>query len=177
MPDLLEEERTTCHHLGNGHGPVNDEEIIALAVFTSTPKNGRKLVADSFPRKQLITGNLSLARRSYTSTAEFTSHVLEPAITRGEVVEGASWALVSDIRRCVVVAPDPEKLDQLVRGVCVLDIVTAGDHEGHAALKFATLPARTPERRIGTLRTMIREQLAERFSEIGTCEAVWAIAS
>jgi hypothetical protein len=170
------DEQTTCHHLGNGPGPVRDDEVVVLAVFANTNRVNGKLTGDSFRNSQLKRGELSLARRQHTNKQEFIACVLTPGAAREGQSEGGCTANVCDIRQKVLIAPDVAAPELTVRAICVLDMVVPGDHEGHAALKYAELPGQIPERRLGSLRAMIREQLAEQFSDIATCDEIWAVA-
>jgi hypothetical protein len=161
------EEGETQHHLGAGHGygPVRDEEGVLFAVFSANTRTGDHLTGDLFSNNQLKNGELSVARRSYTTAAEFHRRVVAPAEASNGSFMGVARAWVGDLRK-VVIKVDPLRPESTVRAICVIDRVSELDYDGHAALKYADLPGPIAPGRLGALRSIIREDLASRFEEI-----------
>ena len=160
-------EAITQHHLGigHGHGPVRLNEVVLLAVFERTPREEDHLIATTFPRGQLIRGEISLARRAHTTRATFDERViqvLEPNFGKCLGVARASAAALRAIRFEI-----PGTLPIAGgRAICVLDKVGSGDHDGHAALEYSEAINRLTEKQKSRYRPLIHADLAEAFGKI-----------
>ena len=178
MEDCADEKQTQ-HHLGAAHGfgPVMSEETVAFAVSAKTPTDKNCLLMTSFETKQLKRKEQSVARVKYTTADDFNSFVVQP-IEKGDKFEGVATALVADIR----LIPYGRQASDKCRGICVIDRVDQGMHDGHAALCFgdkepADLPETTKarERKLADFRREVMSDLAEKFGPISTINAVrWA---
>ena len=94
------EENSTQHYLGpgHGHGPVASEEVVLFAVFERTDRDGNRLKATTFKTKELVRSNLSLARLTHTTRADFEKYVAEPLRPILGPVIGIARAEVADLR-------------------------------------------------------------------------------
>lgn len=157
-----ERELTTNHFKCSGHGPLHDTESVAIVVFDENLKIGNKLTLEQFPSKKLNRGELSLARISFTTLDDIDAYVIGPDRNREATAIGASTAIVRDIRSIAAIVDGLHPL-KIVRGVCVIDKVVSGDHDGHAAFQSCgDHDGLTPPQR-GKLRHRIAADLAEKF--------------
>jgi hypothetical protein len=121
-----EEEKTTQHYLGGvgGIGPVHSDETVLFAVFDDTPmdKGAGRLWKEAFPTKQLVRSEVSLARKLYTSAAEFLARVVQPATERHGQLIGIARARVRELRALTFVIPT-SKPSKSARAFCVIDKV------------------------------------------------------
>jgi hypothetical protein len=108
----------------------------------------------------------------HTSKADFCALVVDPGEQENGPLVGVARAQVRAIRE-VVVRVDPNKPESAIRGICVIDKVTKHDYDGHAALRLADFPAGISEGRLGKLRTIVREDLAKKFSDIVSLDAAY----
>jgi hypothetical protein len=157
-------ERITQHLKNGGHGIVVDDEVVIFVVFDGMVEVGGKLSRKHFNTKKIRDGDLSLARQRYTTMNDISTFVIEPARKAGLVLNGAVVAQVDKLRSIARTQPPAG----LLRGVCVIDRVEDGDHDGHAALigcadQKASL---TNEQTLGKFRGQIALDLAEKFSEV-----------
>ena len=163
-------EIATQDSLGIGPGPVLPTEQLVLAVFQGAPINGSMLAPTAFDNKQLVKGDVSLARVSYTTRAMFDAQVVAPKAPDkliGVVICEAATLRALDV-------PNPTNPTvQRIRSVCVIDKIVAGDHEGHAALEYTedqTLITNGGTR--GKLRLLIAAQLAHAFGNVVSPDTV-----
>ena len=165
---------------GIGHGVVGDGEEVALVVYRP-PTKGMTLVAtiedSDFPRDPLVRMNLSLARLQHTSLATIISEVVDE---RGgeRFCVGAAVAKVCELRE-IEVNYAPNGLASRVSGkaFCVVDLVEAGDHEGHSALGYSDLvnqssPLKPPQR--AQVRNNLRRDLRDAFATIYALESIFS---
>jgi hypothetical protein len=165
-------EQTTQHHRGpgHGHGCVQSDELLVMAVFQSTKTIGGRLAPTAFRNADLHRGNVSLCRLRYTTRQIFEAEVV------------ASRAATDPLRGVVVCtayilrglhipyATPPTQM----RAVCVLDKVEPDDHDGHAALEYCeTQQDITNQQTKGLLRGEIAVVLASAFGEIRTPDSVF----
>jgi hypothetical protein len=160
-------EAATQHHMGeeHGHGPLSAEEVVVLAVFEKTAHEGNRLIATTFPVKQLNRGEISLAREMYTTSDTFESEVVRPAQKNWGDLVGVARVDVGTLRNIPYeIAGSAPVLRG--RGVCVLDRVVPGDHDGHAALEYSESLDRLSDKQRGIIRSRINGDIAEAFGEI-----------
>jgi hypothetical protein len=100
-PQHCAEEQQTQHYLGNGHGhgPVQDDEIMLLAFFEkSSGQADGKVTQDAFPNKQLIRGEVSLARHTHTCATDFQQQVVQPLTSSLGQLTGVASAVTQAVR-------------------------------------------------------------------------------
>jgi len=171
-----QDERVSQHHKASGHGPVKDDEYVIFVVFDSNVQIGKKLSERDFSTKKIAKGDLSLARKAYTTINDAQECVIQPALDRGQKVSGASVALTRSLRsiKAPIEGLTPVKY---ARGVCILDRVENDDHEGHAALRSCRDEgALTPKQR-GKLRALIAADLAEKFDVLQAIADVFTLSA
>jgi hypothetical protein len=168
-----------CHHhlgAGAGPGPLLAAELLIFAVFSAQVRVGARLTNKDFPTKSLKRGDLSLARHAHTSWATFRDNVLTPG-QRLLPIQGLAISEAGMLRGLIA------ELDSVVppkrlRSVCVLDKVEAGDHDGHAALKYCSEEAALNERtERPVVRAQIQAELAATFSEVRAVSSLYSEAS
>ena len=169
-------EATTQHFKGTppGHGPVDDSETVALAVFRDTPYNVLtcRLLPAAFPTNRLFSYDLSLARVSHTDWLTFQMRVVADA----DNFVGMSCATGSDIRRITYESTSQPAFKG--RGVCLADKVVAGDHDGHAALGWGASDAGLSMKQKQRAREAIKQNLADTFGLVVAASSIpWAAAS
>lgn len=180
MPNIpCPDEQETQHYLGtgNGFGPVQDSETIVLALFRAGGAElGGSVTQEFLPANQLKRGELSVARIGHTPKSALQRRVVAAAEPRVGPFVGVSCAEVERVR-AVVIRIDPDRPGSETRGICVIDRVTAVDHDGHAALKYADLPNTIGQTRLGRIRSIIREDLARAFGPIISLEEAYGARS
>jgi hypothetical protein len=164
-----EEESQTQHYLGegNGYGPIKDAELVYLAVFEQTLRDGSRLTANSFDNKQLKKDGQSVCRADSTTRATFLDQVVRAGVNAKGALAGVASASASSIRSLqakVLFAGAEES----VRSFCVLDHVLPGDYDSHATIKYGEKTARPQmsEQYISKIRSKVRLDLADAFSDI-----------
>lgn len=162
------DEGVTKHYAKTGPGPVDDMEVIVLAVFKSTPLQGDKLGVDAISRSNFAKSNVSVARQSFTSHSTFWKTVVEPRVGREGDLVGVACVGTKVVRGIRVSALNN------VRGVCVTDVVEEGDHDGHAALGESEAFAPLSPTKRGALRGNVLADLADAFGAIRPLDGVFA---
>lgn len=172
------DEQTTAHYLGPsyGHGPILDLEILVLAVFESTPTwPSGKLAAGAFPTKRLKSGDFSLARLLHTSRTTLEEKVVVPREPLEGTCRGGSIASAEKLRKLHRVYEGFGPSCGL-RSVCVLDIVTDQDFEGHCGLRYCQKHSALSDKQKAKVRDFIAKDLADVFSHVQSFEQIYADA-
>lgn len=169
---LCDCEKVSHHYDGHGLGIVVDLEVIIFVVFDTRLQVGDKLTSDCFMAKRLSKGEISLARKAYTTLNDIDDFVLSPAKARGETAVGASVIEAKTIRH-IVVALDDGHQKRNVRGACVLDKVDLEDHNSHAALKGCTKYGAISDKQLGKLRLQFASDLAKKFGPIQHLQSIF----
>lgn len=134
-------------------------------------REGDRLTAEAFPLKQMKKGEVSVARVPYTTAPDFDTHVvtrLEP--TLGKLL-GVACVSAAEVRAITFDAAPAGQGS----GICVLDRVVPGDHDGHAALQFSAAFDRLTisQIRMGKLRKLVLLDLADKFRPISPPNTVF----
>jgi hypothetical protein len=168
-------ESVTQHFRKAGYGVVSDDETVIFVVFDGMVGIGDRLNRKHFDTTKIKNGDLSIARQRYTTMDDMNTVIIEPAKQTGRVLNGAVIAQVDKLRSIVRTQAPAGPL----RGVCVIDKVQNGDHDGHAALiGCADQAARfTNPQSLGKFRGQIALDLADKFSEVKSLDAVGIVAS
>jgi hypothetical protein len=144
-----------------------DSEAVVFAVFQSTSRDGNRVSPKAFENKQLVRGEVSLARPRHMTRAEFDHFVVRPlASSRGELVGvvRAEVSILRDLPYGPVQGTDPPVTG---RAICVLDKVSNRDFEAHAALQYSeSQQSRLTDTQRSKIRPVIRENLAIVFGEM-----------
>ena len=143
-----------------------------LLVSDNGLKAGDRLTVDQFRSKPLGRGDISLARKAYANLDILQRAVIDPAISRGEVVVGASSVVVKTIRDIDALINDGRQ-ERLVKAACVLDRVDPGDHDSHAALKGCEGHQIISDKQLGKVRTRIAADLANKFGPIISLDSIF----
>jgi hypothetical protein len=163
------DEAVTQHHSKSGHGPVAPEETVLLALFdTGSPRT--EVHIDDFPVKSLQNNNLSIARLTYTSRADFDTYVIGNG-SKGTVTSVAhtTAAAIRNMDDYVVSGAQPPKSG---RSICVLDKVEPDDHDGHASLGFSESQQDLSPKQRGIIRPFIRADLRTVFSNVIALDSI-----
>jgi hypothetical protein len=167
VPSDCAREGTTQHHrgLGNGHGLVSPRELVLVAVFEKTKRDGLRLLPTTFEVRQLTRGEFSLARLMHMTKSEFQAYVIGPGETAQGQLVGVARADVAALRQIpyVIEGTQPALTG---RGVCVLDKVAIGDHDGHAALEYSESQDQLTPKQKNIARQQINADLAEIFGPV-----------
>lgn len=177
MPADCPCEATTQHFKGSppGHGPVLDSETVTLAVFRDTPYDteSRRLLPAAFPTDRLNGGNLSLARLSHTNRSTFDTQVVAG---RMDDLVGVACASAFAIRQITYDSTSHPAFKG--RGVCLLDKVEDGDHDGHASLGWGRSDVELSVKQKQRAREAIKRNLADTFTLVVLPDGVdWAVES
>jgi hypothetical protein len=166
-------ELTTQHRgHGHGHGCVQPDEILVLAVFQSTKTVGTRLAPTAFKSADLHRGNVSVSRLRYTTRQIFDAEVVASRAA-ADPLKGVVVCAAYVLRGLLVAVPHSTPPTQ-IRAVCVLDKVEPSDHGGHAALEYCeTQQNITNQQTKSMLRAEIGLALASAFSEILTPDSVF----
>jgi hypothetical protein len=171
-----EKEKETQHHLGigSGFGPVQDEEVLLFAVFKTTPIDAvtGRLWKQSFPTKDLVRAEVSVARSHYTSRQEFEERVVGPAINQRGCLIGIAQAVASSIRSINISLPAVRSAASQ-QAFCVLDKVSPYDFDGHAAIEYSEVQDQLTSKQKATIRERIRADLADVFGRVLLLEEVY----
>jgi hypothetical protein len=151
---------------------VLDDEVVVHAVFEHTPRDGLYLKQNAFSSNNLKRGEVSVARRDHTSSADFQRTVVEPQIARLGKFIGASPAQVSKLRRIKYRLED-ETPPIEGRAVCIFSRVNVGDDTGHASLGYSITHAALTDNWKRKLRPIIAQDIAEAFEAAGSNEVVF----
>jgi hypothetical protein len=166
MVDCIEESQTQ-HYKANwyGFGPVRDCERVLFAVFEKTKRDGHRLIENSFDTTSLARHEQSVGRASYLTRGQFDRHVIGGATSRKGAFVGIACADVSTLRALRFRIETPVIHG---RSLCVIDRVVAGDYDAHATIGYSktSTPEGISQARLGRLRSRIRMDLADAFSEI-----------
>ena len=169
-------EQVTLHHRGSeaGYGPVRHPELVVMAVFAQTPRGATQdtLGEKSFPSSQLKDAEMSLARRAYISKEDFFQFVVLPQEPRQGTLAGVVHAVAARLRELpyTVVGPQPPLVG---RAVCVLDVVSEGDHDSHAVLAYSEAHEALTAKQKAKIRPLIQADLASVFGRIVSLDDVW----
>jgi hypothetical protein len=168
-------EEVTQHFKKAGHGTVSSDENVIFVVFDGNVALGERLNRKHFDTRKIKDGDLSLARQKYTTIDDLNTFVIVPATQSGCVLNGAVIAEVHMLRSIVKTQAPAGPL----RGVCVIDKVEEGEHNGHAALMACADQAAsfTNPQSLGKFRGQIALDLADKFSEVRAIDAVGLAAS
>lgn len=142
-----------------------------MAVFEDTPRDekARQLTKKTFPSKQLQRDEFSLARLSHTDRLAFEKNIVG---TRKLV--GVACAPAAKLFDLLYVSQGPAPWTG--RAVCLTDVVSERDHDGHAALGWSESQNGMGETVRGRVREIIKNNLAEIFGTYGGVEEVaWAV--
>jgi len=167
MVDCVEELHTQ-HYRGKWHGfgPIFDHERVLFAVFEKTKRDGILLIANSFDSQSLARCEQSIARVSYLTRNQFDLHVAGATTSKKGSLVGVALVDVSRLRALCARIETPVAVH--VRSLCVIDRVEPGDYDAHATIGYskASAPDGIGETRLGKLRSRIRMDLANAFSDI-----------
>lgn len=157
------DEQATQHHAARGHGPVQNEEQVIVAVFEETERDNGRLSPTAFKPKELTRNEFSLARAAYISGAEFTTRVVEPQSSARGSFLGIVRAEVGALREIEFKFRNAHH-----RAVCVTDKVTRYNYDAHAALGYSenqdALEMKQKDKQI--IRATIHADLADKFGNI-----------
>ncbi len=161
------EEDTTQHFRGKwfGFGPIQDDEIIAFAVFEKTDTNGQRLSIKSFDRKKLANAEQSIARQALVTKTGFDVQVAR----KGESSKGKFLGLAvvtAAAVRSIFCEDWPLAAPKKIFGFGMLDLVEQGDFDAHGTIGFLTEATVPKTREVGALREFLMFDLADKFSEI-----------
>lgn len=147
--------------------------MLLFAVFDSTEREGCRLAPAAFRSKQLVRGEVSVARRIYLAKEDFERHVAEPLKASAGPLVGVACADVRSLRalKYLVQGTHPPLGG---RAVCVLDKVSALDHDSHAALKYSESQVALTEKQKMQIRPLIQADLADTFGDIEPLEVVFS---
>jgi hypothetical protein len=161
-------ELRTHHHKGKWHGfgPIRDCERILFAVFENTKRDGSRLVSNSFDTKSLTRYEQSVGRAFCLMRRQFDLHVVGTVPSKKGRLIGVASIEVSRLRGLRAEIGTHGAVH--VRALCVIDRVEHGDYDAHATIGYskASTPDGISETRLGKLRSRIRMDLADAFSDI-----------
>jgi hypothetical protein len=162
MPVCVEEQQTH-HHLGKWHGfgRVANSERVIFAVFDDTKREGNGLSGNSFSTN-LNNRTQSLARSSFVPRRTFHQFIVGD-----RQLDGIAIAHVEDVRR-LTADFETQNGRITVRALSVIDLVEAGDCDGHATMGFSsqTDVLGVGQKQLGKKRAAIKLDLADTFSRI-----------
>ena len=167
-------EAASRHFKGSppGHGPVSNDETVVLAVYLDTPRQpgGGRLLPAAFRTDKLNSYDLSLARLRFTTKRAFQEDVVA---TRTADLVGVASATGVALRRITYDSTSHPAFRS--RGVCLVDKVEQGDHDGHAALGWGHSDAELSDKQKKRAREAIKQNLADSFGSITSADdCEWA---
>jgi hypothetical protein len=134
-------------------------------------REGTRLCQKSFLPKQVMRAEASVARKAHINCETFTRYIVAPLrATQGEFL-GAVLAAVSKLRGIKYRLEDAEPPIE-GRAICVLDKVSQGEHDSHAALAFSATHRALDENSKKKLRPFILEDVAWAFDAAMPIEQV-----
>lgn len=162
MHSACEAELETQHHSQSGPGVIDNHEEVILALFCPDGAPRSTVGREDFPTKSLAKTGLSVARRRYTTKDAFNSHVI------GDGSKGVVYNLaISEVSVLRNLNYTVSGLHPPVSGrqVCVVDKVAPDDHDGHAAIGFASWQNSLTQNQKGTARAFIVSNLITAFNK------------
>lgn len=166
-------EHISQHYLGAdaGHGPVLDDEWVAMAVFGPLRGAELGLAPTEFPAKQLKRSEVSIARLKYIAKEEFLSRVVTPGEELKGPLVGISCAITKNIRDIIYVVQGLHPI-RSGRAICVLDLVVQGDYNAHAALGYSESMDTLTEGQKARVRLVVQNDLVRSFGPLQSIDAI-----
>lgn len=135
-----------------------------FAIFEKTERDGNRVKAVAFQRKQLTRCEFSLAKLAHIDRQTFEAKVIKALIARQGPFVGIARANVGRLRSLRNNGANSGQ------AVCVIDKVTALDFDAHAALGYSESHKAVDEKRKPIVRATLHANLVDTFGDFISIE-------